>query len=224
MELRLLLDTPVAEARVAVAVPVVRLPLAGGTPESWFPGVSALVAAPASAGRTLLPVTGGFGVDRLTAGITVAGGAVRPVITLTGVTIDGQRHPAMDLSSADAIAGNAGTVVVEEIDRRLGTGGFVRDLLLLAGLAEPRDPGHLSLFATAPTRAIARHHRGLLAGAGWGEPLAALARLLGVANPQVVDYGPGRWRVELTTVADTALALLATTRPAGVGGQELALE
>ncbi len=221
---------PPLSASLAASCVLVRLPLAGTAPETWFPATTAVLTCPAAddTDPLLATTTLGLGIGRITAGMSADRTGVRPAIFLDGVTFEGRAYPRLDLSNADTLASTAVTALTDTLDDLLGGAGYAADLMVLLGLLPPGATGptlNLTTLATAPTRAIADYHRALLAGPGWSAPLAALAHLLGVTTPQV-DAGTGTWRVRLVDATAASLWLVATaaTDAAGTTTLDLSLE
>ncbi|WP_251969618.1 MULTISPECIES: DUF6603 domain-containing protein [Burkholderiales] len=226
LALRIGLDipSPVA-ATLALRSVLVRLPLDGTAPPTWFTTSSALLSLPPLGNNVpLVAPRGGFGVGRLVGGVVVerAGGriGVRPELALESVLVENRAYARLDLTSADTLAAAASNALSDAIDTLLGTTGFAQDLLVLMGL---RSAGgaptiDMALLATAPMRAIGEFHRHRLESGDWAAPMESLARLFGVAAPVVETPGNGVWQVVIAQDAGFALRLVAALGAADSGG------
>jgi large repetitive protein len=200
------------DAALALEAVLLALPLSGTAPATVLESLDLLVRAPAGGGP--LVGTGPVRVGGLAGGLRYAGGAVSPVLRLTGVDLGGGRtFPVIDLADTQTLGAVADTVVDSALADGLGAvGEIVAALRVLVGLRAAAPALDLARFASAPLEAIAAYYRALLGSpAGWQELLTALWRLLGGGGTAPQPAGAGirtdPWRVPVAAFAAPAGAL-----------------
>jgi len=226
VELRLSVQNSVLTAGVGLAanagrgtlsasIGVLAVDLAGTAPVAVLPSADVLLRVPVSAdGQDLGTVVAGGSWD---------GTRVVPVMRLEDVVVGGGAPQTLDLSSAQAVASSATTLVSDALTQAVGEDGVGYHALALLGLVPPLDAAgqpvvgwnHLigpSLLSGDVLRAVAQMHRAVLADDthGWDVMLGELAGLLGL---DTVVQGHGTpvdpWTVRLVAEAPLTVDLLA---------------
>ena len=147
------------------------------TPESWGKlGMWLFIAGDATS----------FGVRSLRAGVRGAP-SPEPLLELLQVRIDGAVHPLLDLSTPNALADSAKTIVRDALRAAVGSSPAASHLLALAGIVPPAaDPSwphdlDLATFVADPMRAVASVHRRALLDPV--HPWSALFNVFPSTNP-----------------------------------------
>ncbi|PYN42287.1 MAG: hypothetical protein DME00_29405, partial [Candidatus Rokuibacteriota bacterium] len=217
LELGLAMDLAPAVTTVAaaaVSATLLAIPFAAATPIAAIPRYDVLVRAPA---RDDVWLAGSdatsFGVRSLRAGVRGAP-SPEPLLELLQVRIDGAVHPLLDLSTPNALADSAKTIVRDALRAAVGSSPAASHLLALAGIVPPAaDPSwphdlDLATFVADPMRAVASVHRRALLDPvhPWSALFGEILALAGLSGPIA---GAG-------TVLDPWRAGLAAAGPIGV--------
>jgi large repetitive protein len=193
-----------AEADVALTLSaeMLRLPLGGAAPVVVLGEGALLVHAPAEGPALFHSAEAKLG--SVYGGVRWNHAGPRPVLELRDLVLPGTTHviESLDLSNAEVLAETMRQAVVDYLTSKLDVPGHLgAALLTLTGL-DGGTPGlDLALLASAPTRAIAEHHRGCLIAKAWaGRQLKAAGVLLG-ADPTAPVEGSGSlddpWRIRV---------------------------
>jgi large repetitive protein len=203
-------------ARLEASAAIATIPLSGTGGATVLPAASIVVRSPGGAGT--LVNSGTIRADDIRGGVEWNGSALKPLLALENVTLNGTHYDRIDLTNADSVVSAATALVESAIKSALGSAGPAGHLLALAGIAAPASdptfPFHVDLakLVSNPAAAIGKVHRDSLASGThpWGGMFAEVAGLLGIASP-VTGAGTLKnpWSVPLGAPGPLTLALTA---------------
>lgn len=189
-------------------VELVDMPLQSGAAATSLPSAHAYLSYTPGTHSTVT-------VGTLRAGVQVSGGAVRPLLELDNVQIQGQSTLAtVDLTDADTLLNAAGADVLTPLVAGFGSDPPGSYLLVLSGLVAPPTDAQAPTVTAAsllegPIAAIAEVHRQALARTGWASMMPELCGLLGLPAPSGAGTAQSPLLSQITTSGPLTLSFAA---------------